>query len=61
MGLWANNLSLFDDKTYKVIYAWIKHKLNRSFLLTHAQHKNMKIFNKALKLNKHKHICINKK
>jgi len=25
MGLWANNLLLFDDdKTHGVIYAWIK-------------------------------------
>ena len=25
MGLWANNLPLFDDdKTHGVIYAWIK-------------------------------------
>ena len=37
MGLWANNLPLFDDdKTHGVIYAWIKVKLQRSSPLTHA-------------------------
>ena len=37
MGLWVNNLPLFDDdKTHGVIYAWIKDKLHRSSPLTHA-------------------------
>ena len=38
MGLWANNLPLYDDdKTDGVIYAWIKDKLHRSSPLTFHQ------------------------
>jgi len=37
MGLWANNIPLFDDdKTHEVIYAWVKDKLHRSSPITHA-------------------------
>ena len=53
MGLWANNLPLFDDdKPHEVIYAWIKVKLQRSSPLTHAYHKIIMYDNEA-----HKHVC----
>ena len=36
--LWLENYAWikYDDKTYRVINAWIKDKLHRSSLLTHA-------------------------
>ena len=56
MGLWANNLPLFDDdKTHGVIYAWIKVKLQRSSPLTHASQEINRYGNKAHKLTKH--VC----
>jgi len=53
MGLWANNLPLFDDdKTHGLIYAWIKVKLQGSSPLTHAYQINNKYA-----MNAHKHVC----
>ena len=48
MGLWANNLPLFDDdKTHEVIYAWLKVKLQGSSPLTHALQKVIDMAMKA--------------
>jgi len=47
IGLWANNLPLFDDdKTRGVIYAWIKVKLHR-LPLNSCITINNKIFNEV--------------
>jgi len=46
MGLWANNLPLFDDdKTHGVIYAWSKVKLHRKLSLNSCIAINIKILN----------------
>jgi len=45
MGLWANNLPLFDDdKTHEVIYAWIKSKASKKLPLNSCIAINNKIW-----------------